>query len=215
MSTREHVDQLTTAARGKAFLGPEFLTWLWYVAETGRERQTLPASESNGAITGRSVDYDFWVDDRLVLESRSATQHSSVMKGGDPSQSQEAAVALAAGKTVRELKLGLNVQSVGEYSAILAGEDLAPRSLKLPSAPGESGDGKAAAGPLPLASRIKHLDLFLAIIDQLFRRFLAARTEADWDDEVVPAMRSWIKKRQTPTAAGRRGAKDDDGDDLH
>ena len=48
-----------TLGRSKSFLGREFLTWLWYLAETMQERLRLE-------VSGRTLEIDLWVDDRLV-----------------------------------------------------------------------------------------------------------------------------------------------------
>lgn len=185
-TTPEHVDHLTTISKAKGFLGREFLTWLWYSAETSRESLRLEAD-------GKKHEFDLWVDDRVVLEASGSVTQQSVMKGGDPSQTREAGAALATGKTVRELKIGLNVKGQGEFTAILSADDLSPRSLKLPN---PNGDGASSADELPIATRLRHMDLFVALLDALFLSFLAARTADDWEKKGVSDIRSWIKTRQ-------------------
>lgn len=195
-STPEHVDHLTTISKAKGFLGREFLTWLWYTAETSRESLELEAD-------GKMQQFDLWVDDRVVLEASGSVTQQSVMKGGDPSQTREAAAALSTGKTVRELKIGVNIKGQGEFTAILNAEDLSPRSLKLPS---PNGDGSATTGDeLPITTRLRQMDLFLALLDALFLRFVETRTSAEWEKSGVDDIRKWIKKRQ----------KDGDSGTLH
>ncbi len=185
-----HLDELMTLGRSKSFLGREFLTWLWYLAETMQERLRLE-------VSGRTLEIDLWVDDRLVLEGNAAMSHQNVMKGGDPSHSQEASASLATGKTVREMKLGLRVKDGGEYSAVLGCEDLSPRALKLPSPePQEGQDGDPKAAALPLADRLTATATFVGILDALFDRFRSARVDQEWDRTVVKEMREWIKRRQ-------------------
>lgn len=185
-STPEHVDHLTTISKAKGFLGREFLTWLWYTAETTRESLSL-------AVDGKPLAFDLWVDDRVVLESGGGVTQQSVMKGGDPSQSREASAALSTGKTVRELKIGLNVKDVGEFTSILNADELSPRSLKLPH---PSGGAATSADELPIAARLRNMDVFLKLLDGLFARFLTVRTSEDWDKTGLAAIRDWIKKRQ-------------------
>lgn len=183
----EHVDHLATISKAKGFLGREFLTWLWYTAESTRESLTLKA-------LGRTFELDLWIDDRVVLESGGGVAQQNAMKGGDPSQSREAAAALATGKTVRELKVGLNVKGLGEFTSVLHADDLTPRGLRLP-APNQDGT-PAAADELPIATRLRHMEVFLAILDGLFARFLEVRTAEDWEKTGLPEIRAWIKKRQ-------------------
>ena len=198
MSTsHDHIDQLTTLGRAKGFLGREFLTWIWYIAETSRERLKL-------LVDSRDLEIDLWVDDRLVLEGTAAMSHQNVMKCGDPSHSREAAASLSTGKTVRELKLGLRVKDGGEYSAILGCDDLNPRSLKLPSPePQEGQDGeKKSAASLPLTERLQATATFAGILDALFARFLDTRVAPEWEKTLLSDMREWIKQRQNKQDSG-------------
>ena len=190
-TTPDHVDQLTTLTKAKGFLGREFLTWLWYTAETTKERLKLRDRK------GGELEVDLWVDDRIVLDGTSGHAHQNVMKGGTPSHSREAAASLATGKTVREMKLGLSIKNAGEYSAVLHCDDLNPRSLRLPGL-----DGDAAKAEVPLAIRIKAMELFTAVLDGLFARFLAERCDEEWEKTGLQNMRSWIRSRQK---AGEEG----------
>lgn len=187
----EHVDHLTTISKAKGFLGREFLTWLWYTAETIKERQKV--ADRNG---DKELEFDLWVDDRVVLESSAGQAQQNVLKGGDPSQSREAAAALQTGKTVRELKVGFNVKGYGEYTAILGCDELTPRSLKLPNPKDENAPASTDPDELPIALRVRHLDTFLACLDGLFVKFLDARTAESWESEGLKEMRDWVKKRQ-------------------
>mgnify|MGYP006290588129 CR=1 FL=1 len=191
MATTAHsIDELMSMGRSKAFLGREFLTWLWYLAETMQERLRVE-------VAGRPLEIDLWVDDRLVLEGSAAMSHQNVMKGGDPSHSQEASASLSTGKTVREMKLGIRIKDGGDFSAVLNCEDLNPRSLKLPTPePQEGQDGEMKAVAMPLVDRLNAATTFAGILDALFSRFRAARVEADWDKTVLKDMREWIKRRQ-------------------
>jgi hypothetical protein len=186
----EHIEHLTTLTRAKGFLGREFLTWLWYVSETSSESYTVRDEGS-----GKDLVFDLWIDDRLVLESTSAQMHENVMKGGDPSQSHEAAAALTTGKTVKEMRLGVNVKNIGEFTAILNGEDLNPRSLKLPNP--NKDDSSSNGDDLPIVARLRYTDTFMAVLDGLFSRFLALRTEEHWQTASLMSMRDWVKKRST------------------
>jgi hypothetical protein len=189
----EHVEHLTTLTKAKGFLGREFLTWLWYVAETSSDIMSVQDEE------GKKIDFDLWVDDRLVLESSSAQTHSNVMKGGDPSQSHEAAAGLVTGKTVRELKLGVNIRHTGEFTAVLACDDLSPRSLKLPNP--SKPDNLADPDDLPILTRIKYTETFLTVLDGLFARFLTLRVEDHWETASLKAMRDWVKQRSSTMAS--------------
>jgi hypothetical protein len=194
----DRLDILTSISKAKTFLGREFLTWLWFTAETRKDPKELTHPR-----TGMPLSFDLWIDDRMVLEAVArvaALSHQSVMKGGDPSHSREAAAALAAGKIVRELKVGFNVKGIGEFSAVLGSEDLSPRALKLPTSKGDGGQGES--GALPLSVRIQHMEIFLSALDLLFAQFLKARTSDQWEEESLQDIREWIKIRQQDEESG-------------
>lgn len=186
----DHVENLTTLSQAKAFLGREFLTWLWYIAETEVDTLTLHSEELN-----KKVSFDIWIDDRLVLESSSGEALESHLKGGAPSQSHEAAAALLSGKQVKEMRLGLRVEDIGEYFVTLKSQDLSPRSLKLPTPDQSSDKGGTDPDELPILTRLYYLRIFSNIMDGLVQRFMALRTTEDWDAKGVKDIRSWIKSR--------------------
>ena len=215
----QDLETIHTLAQSKTFLGREFLTWLWYTAETTREPMRVDwggtSAASEGDDSGRSkkknrgLEFDVWVDDRLVLDGSAASAHTHVMKGGDPSHSREASVALTTGKTVSEMKIGLNVKGHGEFFALLNGEDLAPRGLKLPVPRRDDGDDDGASkkrgeseGESPLGLRLRQMAVFLAVLDGLFAKFLAQRTDKSWETEGLADIRAWIRSRQKAQEGG-------------
>ena len=106
-ATSSQVEYLTTLVAAKRFLGRDFLTWLWYQAETRKS----PVSIDSQTLEEK-LKVDFWVDDRAILEATEGSDvHEHVLKGYKQSQSAEATAALMSGKTVKELKLGLNVKN--------------------------------------------------------------------------------------------------------
>jgi len=191
----QHVEQLNSLAQSKAFLGREFLTWLWYVAETTDARMAVPSRSEDI----KELEFDLWVDDRLVLESSAAMAHENVMKGGDPSRSTEASAALSVGKTVKEMKIGVNVQGFGEYTAVLHCDDLNPRSLKLPKNE-DAATKEASQEDLPLLVRLRQAEIFLTVVDGLFAQFLKARTEPSWEERGLKDVRGWIRARSDKVA---------------
>lgn len=187
-SSPEYVEQLQAVVRAKGFLGREFLTWLWYLAEAQKEPMTAPSRDG-------PVEFDVWIGDRLVLEASTGLSLEHMIKGGDPSQSQEAYTALTNGKSVRELKLGLSIRGYGEYTAVLHCDDLNPRSLKLPQ-PDDDTAPEGQARDLPIVLRLKQTEAFLACLDGLFAHFLKSRTADGWEDGELKDIRGWIKRRQ-------------------
>lgn len=193
-SLREHVEYLSSVSESKHFLGREFLTWLWYVAETQGRPEALVHPD-----TGEQLTIDLWIDDRIVLEAHSGSVHENVMKGGDPSQSGEGAVALQQGMLVKELKLGVRVDDWGDFQCTLPADDLNPRSLKLPQTD-DPDKGAAEAEELPLLGRIKATETFIAVLDGMFSRFLDQRLASGWESETLADMKKWIRAKAEESA---------------
>lgn len=178
-----HID-LHALTRSKRFLGSEFLTWLWYKIEENDELTLFPRGSS------AAVRMNLWIDDRIVTSASSG--QLNLLRGGDPVNSAEAAVALLSGKTVRELKVGFNIHGVGEYRATLNASDLRPKGLVLPSFEQED-DEESAPAMIPL--RVRQVEFFLRILDGIFALFIDDRTSPDWDNAMTRAINEWITSR--------------------
>ena len=183
---QDHFEELTALTKAKTFLGREFLTWLWYFIEDEDGKFFLKHDDSASPL-----EVNLWIDDRLVLENQQARAHESVMKGGDPSQSVEASWALRQGKTVKELKLGLQADGFGEFTAVLNATDLNPRSLKLPNLDGP--EHVVDPDEPPVMTRLRYTETFLMILDGLFLKFVSSRTDDDFDKKDLTAIRNWVK----------------------
>ncbi|MFK7873353.1 MAG: hypothetical protein AB8C84_09320 [Oligoflexales bacterium] len=169
---------LAQVADAKNYLGNEFLAWLWYSAEKSQCEYPM----GSGQKTVR-----FWVDDRLLMESSRYKGHTQLLTGGVPSKSREAAVALANGRIVKEMRLGLHVKSVGDFSVLLKGETLEPASLRLPALPEQEEN--------ELDSRMALVEVFSQALDILFSEFMKVRVSHSWVESVLPQMRDWIQTR--------------------
>ena len=188
LSHREKLNQVT---RTKSFLGREFLTWLWcYIDENSGESISV-----NMKGQSKPLFVSIWVDDKIVLDSNSGVGHQHVMRGGDPAQSPEASIALATGKTVRELKIGVNIHGVGDFSTLLNSSDLNPRSIQLPG-DDDLGESEESAF-LPAHQRIKQISLLLQVIDHLFSKFINSRTSDTWVSSSQNVINEWIASRST------------------
>lgn len=184
-----HKEKLTQIIANKSFVGREFLTWLWcFIDEKSDEQLEIYPKGHRLPIIVR-----LWVDDRIVLDSKVGFGHRHLMRGGDPSSSPEASVALATGKTVVELKVGLNIEGVGDFSLVLNSSELSPRSIQLP---GEDDLTKSEENAfLPAAQRIKQTSLLLQTIDHLFSTFINARVSDNWESDSEHGIKEWIADR--------------------
>ena len=95
-----HIETLAKLPESKTFLGSEFLTWLWYLSESSEIPLTLELPSMS-----ESVSVHIWIDDKVILESPLSQVHTNALKGGTPSQSPEARIALQTGKSVKQAKV--------------------------------------------------------------------------------------------------------------
>lgn len=176
-----HVDNLLGASKAKSFLGREFLTWLWFYAEN--TESILLSDGTYGNI---------WIDDRMVLESPYGRAHIQTLKGGEPSRSLEAASSLAEGKTVKEMKLGMSHELLGDFTFTLNSLDLSPRAIKLP----DPSDDYSQIEHFSLVDyRLKASRLLVDSIDSWFSIFLEKRTHEDWSQKEWAELKKWVLER--------------------
>jgi hypothetical protein len=180
--TEDLLDDINTQMTQKTFLHHEFLTWLWYFAET--EGGIFEFRINNG----QKKSAQLWIDDRLVLASKTGTSLEHVIKGGTPSRSDEAGLSLASGKTVKEIKIAVDIAGSGLFHATLGSEDISPKSLQLPDLPEHS-------DTVLLDHRIEATSLFSKALDALFSKFMDERTDKLWDTTRINSIRTWIKTR--------------------
>ena len=193
MDLVNNLETFADIAKAKAFLGREFLTWLWYVAESRSDAFAVAISDKE------SLEIRVWVDDRMVLESTDNGTHS--MKGGRPGQSPEAAISLRNGKSVSDIKVGIDIAHWGAFTATIDHRDLTPRGIKLPVDDPEQMAAAAPADEPPMERRLHLTGIFLAVIDGLFQDFLDHRTRDSWQEDGLEPMRAWIRERYQESAA--------------
>ncbi len=179
-------DEIHSQSAHKSFLGREFLTWLWYFTENDEGRFEFELS--SGAMTNAHI----WLDDRIVLTSKTGRSHEHIIKGGVPSTSDEAAISLRSGKAVKEIKVGLDIDGKGVFFATLGGDELAPKGLKLP-------DPQDTSDQTVLEQRLEYVSVFTVALDALFGRFMDERTGKLWDTTSIKSIRNWIQTRNHDT----------------
>ena len=102
-----------------SFLGPEFLTWLWY-------RSELQSGVFEGG--GEVGPFELWFDDRLTVAAPTVNAQENLFKGGHPASSLEARTALRLGKMADEAKLRI-VRASQDWGFVLRA-DLTTASVK-------------------------------------------------------------------------------------
>ena len=156
-----------------AFLGPEFLLWLWWQCE-----------ENDGRFEtdGEAVELAF--DDLLSLESHLAEAEQSRLKGGAPAYSPEAHKALQMGKHVRSARMRL-VRNEREWAFQVNTPTFRLSGIKLPALLTREEDEK-------FHERMYLIEELESVWHELFKQFLQIRLGAAWPDTLA-TLRAWIE----------------------
>jgi hypothetical protein len=158
---------------GLDYLGPEFLTWLWWRSE-----------EDPRFVRPDGTELFLHVDEHLEFRGERAASRRTTLRAGAPSASMEARAALKSGKLLVAARL-LMARGDEEVAFTLRAEDLDVTGLKLP-APGDDAKNPRER----LAASLEAFDRFWDDLDHCFATFLEVRTSDAWDDE-VRRFRTW------------------------
>lgn len=170
------LESLRYLQTNQAFLGREFLTWLWYYTESGRHEIDL---KELGI-------YKLYVDDRLVLSSTAGSAHEQALKGGTPAYAAEALVALQAGKLVQEAKFILQDKE-RQWMWTMRADDLALRSVRLPTV-------QAPDASTHMQARIANTQLLVDVVETLFKMYLDLRMSDKFAKE-AEKIRDWMSTK--------------------
>ena len=157
-----------------AFIGEEFLVWLWWSAETRGGLYAVGEDERIGIALDR------------VLEFRDeATGVRVVVRGDAPTRAPEAREALARG--MRLERAGLIITVAEENVVVtLDGSSFDLRSVKGERPEGESYEERDAAA---LATLFGLTDA----LDRVYRLYLQERTATTFGSEAGPEMLAWMR----------------------
>ncbi len=167
-----------------AFLGPEFLTWLWFRSETG---------SGEFALDPEFGDFEVWFEDKLVVGSATVNAQENLFKGGHPAGSLEARTALRLGKFATDAKLRI-VRGAQEWTFGLKANDLVPSGIKLPGVLSKEDDEI-------FYERMFLLEALDTMLKGLFGLFLKVRVSPQWAADELPTIQRWIAGEDVePTA---------------
>ena len=153
----------------------DFFAWLWWSSEANSALFKLP--DPVGRV-------DVWVDERLSFRNPDDAKVTAVMTGENPSASLEARAALAGGKVLHELRLGLR-RDDREYFVTLKGPAMHLQALKLPTAVNEGGEEV-------IFERMHLYEELVLVVGALFRHWATQRRADAWQTDVLPALRAWV-----------------------
>mgnify|MGYP005632966763 CR=1 FL=1 len=152
----------------------EFYAWLWWTSELQEAAFSL---EEVGNI-------ELWIDERLGFREPNDSKITALMTGDHPSTTLEARAALAGGKALNELRIGLR-RDDREFSVTLKGPAMYLQRVKLPEVMTEGVDER-------LYDRMFLYEELCYVLQALFREYTRLRTSDEWAKEVLPQMQRWI-----------------------
>lgn len=187
--------------KAQAFLGREFLTWLWFRCEADGGTFELPPEGKAPAKKGKSKDDEadesrevgVIFNDYVSLVSDGDEREENILKKGSAHRSAEARMALLVGKLVSAAKLEV-ARGERSWTVTLSGETLDFRSVKYPDPQSDDAGERSI-------ERLEAMQELGDIVDGLYGLFLGVRTTPQWDTIEVPAIARWIKKRAGTKAA--------------
>jgi hypothetical protein len=169
-------------------LSSEFLLWLWFHSErSGNVFNFTQPDEGAEVELGALAAVDLWVDERIAMRNPSDVKVSAVLTGENPSATLESRAALAGGKILQELRIGVRVDD-REFYATLKGPEMMLHSVALPAVfSGAEGDAMEAL----VMDRMALLEEFDRILGLLYHEFARLRVSDDWR-QLAGEMAEWI-----------------------
>jgi hypothetical protein len=159
-----------------AFLGEEFLTWLWFRIET----------DGGEFDIGRQRELAVSFDDFLAFAPRDDDETEHILRKGTPSRSVEASAALRNGRRLTRARL-IIAHGDAVYGVIIDGPTMDLLSVKLPD-----DDPEAASAEERSAERIAGFTSLREYVARLYELFLRERLEPDYLDTGGAEQATWM-----------------------
>jgi hypothetical protein len=157
------------------FVGNEFLTWLWYYAES-----------MDGVISLKDFgSIELWFDQTLEMSNLGIPQEISILRADDPIHTAEAKLALQNGKLVTLAKLHI-LKGEREWNFRIKGETLILTGIKLPKVLSRQDDDA-------LTERFYLLDELEHVLRALYGLFLDIRLDVEKWQEELGKMHQWVR----------------------
>lgn len=169
------VDRIETTR----FLGNEFLTFVWFKVELFEGTFDI----------GELGKCEVWFDTTLQLAGWVDEGEKVTLRGAAPSSSAEASEALKQGKVPVKAALRMVIGS-DEYVFALSGRTLGISGVKIPEVLGDEIAER-------FYDRMRLLEQLDEAITTLYDEFLLLRLSPLWESEVAPAMRDWVRGKES------------------
>ena len=164
-----------------AYLGREFVTWLWFRGDS--HQGLIDVGDGQGAA-------EVWIVDRVTLSGIGQGADRVAVKAEDPGSTAEARMALREGKKVEQATLRI-VREQREWVFSIKGDTLALSGIKIPALLTREEDDRQQ-------ERMMLIDQLDAMVASLFYAFVAIRSdEAAWAEELT-LIRGWVAGTKSP-----------------
>jgi hypothetical protein len=159
------------------FLGNEFLTWLWFIIETGQKQLRRHDADLVSIAVGN----------RMVLENIQNNAKETVTIKGDNAGMEEGRLAIRKGAVVSEIHLSYKT-GPQHFEFSLKGESLNISSLKLPeTGPVETPEDLEGV----VLEKIYLIEKVVELVNRLFSHFVHLRLSNAWDSQIMAQIRKW------------------------
>ena len=169
---------LLDAVESCRFLGREFLVFVWFESEV-LEGQ-FETSDGDRFV--------LWLENQLVLESESAEQEVTRMRGASPSMTSEAHEALRRGKLPVQARVRVE-RGQQVYGFVLNAKTLGVSGAQLPALLKEERDER-------FFERMYLIEELEKMVDAIFERFVTLRIAPVWDTKLLPMIQRWVQDPQ-------------------
>ncbi len=172
---------IATAYNKYKFLGNDFLTWIWYLIETGQNISDLIHFAEPVTLE---------IGNSLVLENRLGDKSKeNITIKGDQAGLEEGTTALKKGAHVTQMNLFCKIGE-DEYRFTIKGESFNVTGLKTPKTDlSKSGDEIEG---LVLEKAAFCFKIF-QVIDTLFLNFLEKKVSDEWKSKELQSIKRWIE----------------------
>ena len=156
-------------------VGDDFLTWLWYHAET------------QGGMIGKDSEFAVLFEGPLTFVHEGMGAHETILRKGMPTASLEAKQALTAGKKLRKAKLTV-ARGEDVFSFNLDSLEWVFSGMKIPT-------DKTLDPISRFQARVLAIEQLLQVLVGVYGEFLSLLEDGTLKESVVADMREWISDR--------------------
>lgn len=160
----------------KAFLGKEFMTWLWFRAERDKKVENARVGSIEIEVLGP-----------ILLDAEYGDARATTMKGDSPATSPEATTALLQGKKLKRGKWKFTREEV-EWTLTIDGENFNIGGLSIPN-PGRMGFEDL------LTLRTDMIFDFDNVLEELFEDFMELRMDTKQWPEELEMIQRWVSEK--------------------